>query len=455
MIANDLTTLGCPMTHPSGVQSRAMEPLARSRWNAFRALAVCALASSTAVADPAAQARFHDELARSHYSAGRFEQALREFFLEQRISPNPRISFNIALCFQDLKRGEDAFQFLSEYLASSDADPERRAYAEKAIASLKTSLALLSVRSVPDGANIYVDRRELGGYGVTPKVIAVSAGDHEVWVEREGYRAATTKITARRGEELPVELAPERIIGELSVTSPGSGQVTVRSPAGETVGEGALPFKTNLPPGTYEIGVVSPGHLPWAGVAHVEAGETSSITAVPQETPAPTGSITVTSNVAGALVELNGQPAGFSPTVLSSVKVGAQRLRVTAPSLLPWSGKVDVAAEQRSWLTVSLEEPPSTRVSPATWVVGGIGAAGLVAGGVLAVLAGQAHADFENAPPDTDRTALRDRGVTLNTASDIAFVTGAVVTAAAVVLYFTTKEVRGRPSAASMTRSKP
>src|SRR5262245_60591162 len=103
----------------------------------------CLLAGDPAHADPAAQARFHDELARQHYKARRYEQALREFFLEQRISPNPRIAFNIALCFQDLKRNEEAFQYLTEYLESSDDDPERRAYAEKAVQKLKPSLSLV------------------------------------------------------------------------------------------------------------------------------------------------------------------------------------------------------------------------------------------------------------------------------------------------------------------------
>jgi hypothetical protein len=49
---------------------------------------------------------------------------------------------------------------------------------------------------------------------------------------------------------------------------------------------------------------------------------------------------------------------------------------------------------------------------------------------------------------------LRERGETLNTAADVALVTGLLATSAAVVLHFTTKEVRGRPSAASLARSK-
>jgi hypothetical protein len=198
----------------------------------------------------------------------------------------------------------------------------------------------------------------------------------------------------------------------------------------------------------------APRYLPWSSLAQVEPDKITTISALPQLAPEPTGSITVTSNVPGALVEINGEPAGFSPTVLSNVKLGPHELRVHAPNLLPWSGEISVQAEQRSWLTVSLEEPPSSRPSLATWIVGGVGATGLATGGILAIVAAQTHADFENAASAADRSALRDRGQTLNSAADVAWITGAVALGVAVVLYFTTQEVRGKPSSAATTQGE-
>jgi outer membrane receptor for ferrienterochelin and colicins len=412
------------------------------------------LLCSPALADPAAQARFHDELARGHYKAGRFEQALREFFLEQRISPNPRIAFNIALCFQDLKRNEEAFQYLSEYLASDDADPERRSYAEKAVEVLKRGLALVRIVSEPPGAAIYIDRRELGSYGTTPKVVALTPGEHQVWAELAGYSTAAGTVVAKTGEELPLSLAPERIVGRLVVSSPVAGQATVRGAGGDTVARGDTPLHAELPPGSYEVTVAAGGHLPWTGLARVEAAEDASVEAAPVAAPEPTGSITVTSNVQGALVELNGSPVGFSPTVLSSVGVGSQRLRLVSPGLVPWAGDVQVRADERSWLTVSLEEPRTVRTSPATWIAGSVSAAALLTSGVLAIFAAKTHSDFENSATGAERNALRERGITLNTAADVALVTGAAAAATAAVLYFTTREVRGRPSSASTTRDR-
>jgi outer membrane receptor for ferrienterochelin and colicins len=436
------------------VQRRHRHSPPRYARTASLVLLACCLKAQPASADPAAQARFHDELARQHYQAKRFEQALREFFLEQRISPNPRIAFNIGLCFQDLSRDEDAFQYFSEYLASDDPDPGRRRYAEQVVQSLRGKLALVRVQSTPSGARIFVDRRELGSYGTTPRLVALPAGEHEVWIELEGHRSASGKVTLEPARELLLELAPERIVGQLRVTSPSAGEVTVKSAAGETLGHGPAPLELSVPPGSYELSVSSPRYLPWSSLAQVEPDQTTTVAALPQLAPEPTGSITVTSNVPGALVEINGEPAGFSPTVLSNVKLGVHELRVHAPNLVPWSGELDVQAEQRSWLTVSLEEPPSSRPSLATWVVGGVGATALATGGILAIVAAQTHADFEDATSAADRRALRERGETLNTAVDVALITGVVALGVATVLYFTTQEVRGRPSSAVTTQGE-
>jgi PEGA domain len=436
-----------PTRQPTGAPPRALLLLART-WLA------CTFFAGTAHADPAAQARFHDELARNAYQTRSFKTALREFFLEQRISPNPRIAYNIALCFQELKRNDEAFLYFNEYLASDDADPDRRAYAQRIASELEGKTARVLVESNPPGAQIYVDRREYGSYGATPKVLAIVPGEHELLLELPGYRAATGKVVARRGEELEVSLSPVRIVGHLHVASLAVGQVVVRNAAGESVGQGALPFDVDVAPGNYEVSVRAPGYLPWTGLASVEAEKNAEIATALQPVPALTGDITVTSNIPGALVELNGEPAGFSPTVLSNVRTGTHALHVHAPSKLDWSGELEVAPEERSWLTVSLQDPPTVHHSPGTWVVAGLGGAALVTGGVLALLAQQAHSDFEGARAGSDRTVLRERGIALNTATDVTLISGAVITGAALVLYFATAERRGEPSSVSVARSK-
>ncbi len=410
-----------------------------------------ALDASTARGDAAAQARFHDEMARRHYEKKRYEDAVREFFLEQRLAPNPRIAFNIALCFEHLRREEDAYLYFAEFLASADQDAGRRAYAENALAKLATRVALVEVKSDPPGALVYVDQREHGDYGATPRTIAVVPGEREVWVELEGHRRASTKVTARTGGTVSANLSPQLVVGKLRLESSAPGTAEALTGDGSVVAQGRTPFEASLPPATYQLVLHSEAHLPWRGVATVRADDSSVVVATPQRAPQPSGDITVTSNVPGSLVELDGQAAGFTPTVLSGVRAGDHRVRVSGRSLVPWSGGVSVGTGERTWVTVTLEEPPRTERSVATWVVGGIGVTGLVAAGVTGFLASSTHADFEAADPSSDRRPLLERGRTLNTATDVLLVTGALATGIAVGLYFGTAEVKGRPSGATVT----
>lgn len=410
--------------------------------------------SEVALADPAAEARFHDEAARKHYEAGDYEKALREFFLEQRSAPNPRIAFNIALCFQELKKDEDAYHFYREYLASSDDDRERRTTAESTLRQLETRVARVRVETGSVAADVYVDQRAYGSYGQTPLVIAVPAGEHQLWVELDGYRSATAKFTARKGEEVRVELHPERILGEMDVASVVPGTARVTTADGEAIARGPTPLKVKVPPGTYQLTVSAPGYLPWAGVTTVVADRVAQATAAPQAAPVPTGDITVTSNLAGALVVLDGEPAGFTPTVLSGIAQGRHQLGAKSEGVVPWLGPVDVGSEARSWVTVSLEPPTRFHHSSATWLAGGLGGAALAGASVFGILAAHTHSDFAAADPSSDRSALRERGIALNTAADVLLVTGVVALGTAVVLYFTTTEKHGRESSASITSSK-
>jgi outer membrane receptor for ferrienterochelin and colicins len=410
--------------------------------------------SLTTHADPAAEARFHDELARQHYDARRFEAALREFFLEQRAAQNPRIIFNIALCFQQLERPEQEFHFFTEYAASGDSDPERRAYAEKTLAELAQRVARVFVTSEPAGAAIFVDRREHGSYGTTPRVLALSPGEHRIWIDAEGYETGESTVSVAKGRLVGLPLALTRVVGEIDVDSSVAGDAEVRSAEGQSIAHGPTPFVAAIPPGGYEIRVVAPGFLTWSTLASVHAKQTTAVVAAPAAIPKPTSDLTVTANVSGSLVELDEEPAGFAPTVITNVPVGAHRVRVKGARLLPWNGTVSVGPDERAWVTVSLEAPPTVHRSAATWVVGGLAGAMLGAAGVLGIMAGSTHSEFESADPSSDRSALRDRGIALNTASTVLLVSGLVAAGTAVALYFLTSETRGRPSSASVERQR-
>ncbi len=411
-----------------------------------------------AAADPAAQARFHDERAREHFANRRFDQALHEFFLEQRVAPNPRTVYNISLCFVQLKRFDDAFMYLTEYLESEDADEARRSYATSTLEDLKQKTARVQVLSDPPGATIYVGKKELGEYGKTPSVLALPEGTHEISVELAGHAAARTTVTTKLGEQVSVSLQPRLITGELIIkANTPDAELEVRDSKLLEVASGPAPLKVKLPPGSYEVRATADEHSPWTALAVVFADQTSTYSALLPELPSARGELTVTSNVRNAIIKLNGEVAGFAPAVLDDLRPGKHRISVTRQNLLPWEGSVLVKQNERAWLTVSLEEPAQTVRSPWTWISGGVGGAALLTGGVLGTLAllERQSVDELNRPgSEVERADAKRRGVTLATSADVAFATGVVSLGVAAALYFMTEEQVGKPSSATTARGE-
>jgi hypothetical protein len=172
--------------------------------------AACAvwIAPVPARADDATVARFRYERAQEFYRQRRFVEALEEFFLLQRVSPNPRISYNIALCFAQLGNENEAFLAYAGYLAGlprEDDDEGRRAQAEAAMSALAPRVAQLRVDSDPPGASIYVDRVELGSFGTTPRLLAVTPGVRAVRLELPGHEPKEVHVEARAGAEARVD----------------------------------------------------------------------------------------------------------------------------------------------------------------------------------------------------------------------------------------------------------
>lgn len=424
-------------------------PLARG---ALFALALLlSLDATVAHADRAAEARFHDEVARRHYAARRYEDAVRSFMLEQRLAPNPNIVFNIALCFQQLRRHADAYMYYAEYLASDDDDESRRRQAEAALGELRPRVALVTVNSEPAGMNIFVDRRELGQYGVTPRVLALDAGEHRIWVERLGYRPDEQTVELDLAGESQITLHPEQILGRLVITAPTPAQVRILDPDGAVVAEGETPFDHAIAPGTFRAEATS-GDERWSEPVVVRAEQTSEVRAA---LTGPTGAATVTANVIGALVLLDGNEQGFTPQVLPQIPIGEHRLEVRADGMRAYEGALEVAEDDHSYVTIDLSPETAEGVSPVTWTVGGLAIGAAIAGGILTGLAADRHDQFRSLRMMNQPTGgLADESQSLNIAADALWLTAGLAAVTAVILLLTTSEFEAQPSRASVSRGQ-
>ncbi|HBQ09783.1 MAG TPA: hypothetical protein DEF51_00865 [Myxococcales bacterium] len=408
-----------------------LRPALRLALGLFAALG-CALSAVPARADRAAEARFHDEAARRHYDAGRYDAAVREFMIGQRIAPNPNTLLNIAFCFRALERNEEAYMYFAEFLAADTEHAERRARAEEALEALRPRVALLRVESDPPGADIYVDRAELGRYGRTPRLLALPAGEHRVWVEREGHRPAASVVTLEEGRTVSVTLEPPAIVGRLRLTASADAQVRVIGPEG-VVWEGVSPVDVSLPAGHYQVRASS-GRDRWSEALTVPADGTVSAHA---ELTGPTGELSVIANQPGAQIRIDDAEWGYAPQVLERVPVGTHRLELRLDGMQPYAGEIEVREDARSWARVSLSPAPRGPFTEDTLTAGALALALLGAAGIFTAMTIQSHDELTTSQQsgqsyldsldETNRFAV---------AADLLWLAGGAATLTTVVLVF-------------------
>jgi outer membrane receptor for ferrienterochelin and colicins len=317
------------------------------------------------------EAQFHFTRGNQLYRQGRFDEALVELYASNRLVPNGNVQFNIARCLEQLKLFDEAFRAWSELARAAErgdrrggqaagssgeregAPPAERAVILAAIDRLRPQLALLEVGSEPPGAAIYLNRRDLGSLGTTPKRLALAPGQATVLLELPGYRPAAVSVALARGAERVVTATLERIYGGVLFRS---------LPPGAVVHEGGLdgprldvgPTPTRFVPGHHVVFVEAPEHVPARVGLDVPPDGTVTVDVPLAPLPSPTGAVIVRANVDGALVRIDGREMGFSPTVIEGVPAGERLVEVEHEGREPFRTRVVVEAGRRAYVDVQL-----------------------------------------------------------------------------------------------------
>jgi formylglycine-generating enzyme required for sulfatase activity len=183
--------------------------------------------------------------------------------------------------------------------------------------SLKPNFAVVSLSSVPNGAQIEVDGKPAG---VTPGKIEMDSGIRRVQVSAPGLRVWTSSVVVNAGVAQnigPIELGA------------ADARVTVRSvPAGAQVTTGGsfrglTPLTIDLSPGvSHAVSVARAGYAPWTREIFAEAGKESKLDA---RLAALLVEVRVQGEPADAEVFVNGDSRGKAP---ASLQLPASRWHV-------------------------------------------------------------------------------------------------------------------------------
>jgi outer membrane receptor for ferrienterochelin and colicins len=310
-------------------------------------LALCAAhaARADSVADEA-DYRFYK--ATALYRQGKVDEALGEFLFSNRLVHNKNVLFDIARCYEQLKRFNEAYRWYGAILAEKELPQQERDGVLAALQRLAPSLALARIDSDPPGAQVYVGRKDLGARGVTPVTLALPPGETKLILEKEGYKPALIELPLAVGKTLHAEEELQPIVGRLLISGEPSSFDLRLSGEGAESGEVLLRSAgvLKLPPGPHTLVVEAKGFAPQQLEAQVVAEEETRLEFKLVPLPPPSGTIVFRANVDGALLEVDGKAAGFSPTVVYGVEAGPHAVRVEAEGREPLTQNVEVRTGQ-------------------------------------------------------------------------------------------------------------
>lgn len=324
-------------------------------------LLALALSGTGALADNTAdEAEIAFQRGNDFYAREDFQDALASYFLSYRLVPNRNVLFNIARCYEALDRYNEAYRYYND-LSREELSPGDRKQVTQSLWRIRPMVALIHVTTEPPGAEVFVDREDLGSRGQSPQTLALDPGTHLIRVKRDGFRPAEVKLALVRGTQVEQSFALELIVGTVELAGTPEGAWVRESPSGPMLA--TLPGNISLPPGKRLL-YVGYGGFTTAQVLVDVIAETVvalKVSLLPQQKP--TGKLVVTSNRDSALVRVDGKEAGFTPTVLA-LPEGEHDLEVSARDRHSFSQRVNVVSDSEIKLFAPLQyAPPAVKAA--------------------------------------------------------------------------------------------
>jgi outer membrane receptor for ferrienterochelin and colicins len=294
------------------------------------------------------------------YTKGDFKLALEKFLASNRLVSNRNVKFNIARCYDQLKRYPDAFRYYIDAL-NGETDSTIRSELDKAISIITPRIAIVDVQSNPVGANIYIDRKDLGAVSATPARLGLADGTYKIIVDLPGYLQPTTQeLTIKAGQAKTLNFELALIVGKVEFNGDAGTEVKLDDVAAATACR--LPCSVDLPPGTHIAYYKREGFAIAPQPFTITANSTTLLRSVAEPL---TGSLLISVDGDNALIEIDGKESGFAPTVISGVAVGKRQVRISLRGYTPIVRTVDINSNQQTVLR-DLQLQPENSVSAAS-----------------------------------------------------------------------------------------
>ena len=215
--------------------------------------------------DPVAEARDHFTRGSGFLEQERFAEALDEFLAAYRSHANYKVLYNIGHAYVRLGRSVEAIATFRRYLDEGGSDlPEMyRVDVQADIEKEMTRVAEITLVVIPDGSTVFVDGRE---QGPSPRSapLRVDAGEHTITASREGYITNHVSVKVEGQERVALDLVLTPVSLPPSAPAPATAETRAAGPAGL----GPRPSRQDEPSATpYRQWALAAGAVGVAGVA--------------------------------------------------------------------------------------------------------------------------------------------------------------------------------------------
>lgn len=281
-----------------------------------------------AESETADEAELQFQLGNERYDAGDTKAALEHFLASNRLAPNKNVLFDIARCYEQLKVWPEAYRYYSASLEAETNDAGRRR-TEESLERLKQRVALVTVETDPPGATIYLDRRDLGSRGTTPRTLALPEGAHTVLLELLDFEPGRSdRVELKLGEERHVSVQLKPVLGAIKVS--GTSQAVIRLDS-SLKPKCSVPCTLQVQVGKHVVSVARDGFRTREFPVELAAQQLVNVHASLEPL---SGSAVVSADIGGALVSVDGQPRAFTPAVVS-LPVGKHEIVVSPAGYRP------------------------------------------------------------------------------------------------------------------------
>jgi len=264
--------------------------------------------------------------------------------------------------------------------------------------SVVTGPGTVEVRSTPDGARVTIDG---GRAGVTPfSGSGLSAGQHELLVERDGYRDYSTTFTVAR------------VVGTALVTvAPAGAEVLLDGKSAGTAGPDGLRIE-GLSMGSHLVQARFPGYEDASTTLRLTIDEPNVEARL--ELAGLFGMLLVQSRPSGASLLIDGRPVAETP-YSASLAPARYSLVASKPGFEDWAGVADVRSTDTTSVAIVLSRL-KTRKPALLW----LGLTTLAGTGASVALGEMSYSHYLDATTPADAERLRKTTQTWDMARNVA-----------------------------------